>query len=84
MANKYLTPGNDDVITPNNEVRDLGVLINPDSSYSSHVSKICSKAAHRIGMILRIFQNRLPNGKGSRQNLKTFFQENSCFDFVKH
>ena len=57
----YMTPGNSNVILPCDVVRDLGVLINCDGTYSDHIVKISKKAAQKIGMILRTFSCRAPN-----------------------
>ena len=57
----YITPGNNNIISPCDVVRDLGVLINDNGTYSEHVAKVCKKAAQKIGMILRAFTCRTPN-----------------------
>ena len=48
-------------IVPDCEVRDLGVLMNNNGDYNTHVTHICNKANKRAGWILRTFFNRSPD-----------------------
>ena len=54
----YLAPGNEHIITDNSVVRDLGVLVNSDGTYSDHIAKIYSKISQRAGLLLRTLENR--------------------------
>ena len=54
----YLAPGNEHIITDNTVVRDLGVLVNSDGTYSDHIAKIYSKISQRAGLLLRTLENR--------------------------
>ena len=49
----YVAPGNDQVITDNTVVRDLGVLVNCEANYMDHIAKIYSKLLQRAGLLLR-------------------------------
>ena len=57
----YITPDYKNSITSTDSVRDLGVIISVNGGYTEHISKICSKASQRIGIILRTFSNREPD-----------------------
>jgi len=51
----------DGVTLPNvREMRDLGVLVNNNLSFSSHYAQITAKAHQRAGLILRCFKSRDP------------------------
>jgi len=51
----------DGVTLPNvREMRDLGVLVNSNLSFSSHYAQITAKAHQRAGLILRCFKSRDP------------------------
>ena len=56
MSDNYNFP-----ITPADEVRDLGVIMNEFCDYQSHINYICKKVRKRIGYILRTFINREPH-----------------------
>jgi len=56
----YVTPNMDNIISPSNDVRDLGVQISADGSYTDHISKVINKMKQRIGFILRTFTSRDP------------------------
>ena len=47
-----------DPIVPDTDVRDLGIIMNCNGDYSSHINFICKKAKQRIGYILRSFNCR--------------------------
>ena len=57
----YLTPNEDNVILPSNDIRDLGIQISCDGTYKDHISKIISKSNQRISLLLRTFQTREPS-----------------------
>ena len=54
----YIAPGQEQIITDNSVVRDLGVMVNSDSNYNDHVAKIYSKLSQRAGLLLRTLENR--------------------------
>ena len=54
---KYLDP-NGKPITLKPQVRDLGITISDDLTWSSHIDKIISKCRKQIAWILRIFSKR--------------------------
>ena len=56
----YITPNEDNLILPSNDIRDLGVQISCNGSYDDHISKIISKANQRISLLLRTFNTRNP------------------------
>ena len=56
----YIAPRNSEVITQNNVVRDLGLLVNPEGNYNNHISKVYSKVSQRAGLMLRTFEDRSP------------------------
>ena len=49
---------NDMDIVPANLVKDLGVTITPDFSFSGHINQISSKASNKLFWILSAFQSR--------------------------
>ena len=53
-----MTPDSGDPIIPTDSVKDLGVYIDNEFTYSTHVSEVCKKVKKRIGWILRTFQCR--------------------------
>ena len=54
---KYLDP-NGNPITTKSEVRDLGITISDDLTWSSHIDKTIAKCRKQIAWILRIFSKR--------------------------
>ena len=54
----YIAPGNNEVITQNEVVRDLGLLVNPQGNYNDHIAKVYSKVSQRAGLMLRTFEDR--------------------------
>ena len=54
----YMTPNCDSNILPTDNVRDLGVQVDNDGSFNTHINKICTKAKQRIGFLLRTFNTR--------------------------
>ena len=57
VFNQYST-GNDLHITPTNCVKDLGILINHNLEWDSHISKICKTAKQLTAWILNVFYTR--------------------------
>ena len=53
----YLALGNNEIISQNQVVRDLGLLVNPEGNYNDHISKVYSKISHRAGLMLRTFED---------------------------
>jgi ribonuclease P/MRP protein subunit RPP40 len=54
----YLTPNWEDIIEEKESLRDLGVIVSNDASFSNHVEHVCSKVKQKSGWILRTFRNR--------------------------
>ena len=54
----YISYGCHEPITPDETVRDLGIMMNNSGNYSDHISYIYKKCKKRIGWILRSFKNR--------------------------
>ena len=54
----YMSYDCDEPITPDETVRDLGIMMNNSGNYSDHISYIYKKCKKRIGWILRSFKNR--------------------------
>ena len=54
----YMTPEAGGPIIPSNTVKDLGIYIDDDFTYKSHINEICKKVKKRIGWILRAFKTR--------------------------
>ena len=50
----YMTPEAGGPIIPSNTVKDLGIYIDDDFTYKSHINEICKKVKKRIGWILRL------------------------------
>ena len=48
----------EDPIVPDEEVRDLGVMMNNKGNYSNHINYLCKKVKKQIGWILRSFKSR--------------------------
>ena len=55
----YLS-ANDDIIDEKECLRDLGVIVNNQGTFSDHVDHICSKVKQKSGWIFRTFQCRKP------------------------
>ena len=49
----YIAPGLTQVITDNETVRDIGIIINSKANFNDHISKIYSKITQRAGLLLR-------------------------------
>ena len=49
-----------DILVQASEVRDLGVIITPDSNFTNHISKVISMVNQRVGYFLRTFSSREP------------------------
>ena len=54
----YLTPNCEDIIQEKESLRDLGVMMNNDSTFSTHVEFVCGKVRQKSGWVLRTFNNR--------------------------
>ena len=54
----YFTPGMDDIIEEKDSIRDLGVIMSSDATFSSHVDAVCSKVRQKSGWIMRTFHTR--------------------------
>ena len=52
----YFSPNYDNPIIPSSNVKDLGVYIDSDFSYRTHVDEVCKKVKKRVGWILRTFK----------------------------
>ena len=57
-STNYLTPEYEDLIEEKESLRDLGVIMSDDASFSRHVHHVCSKVKQKAGWILRTFQTR--------------------------
>ena len=60
-STNYLTPGAEDLIEAKECLRDLGIQMSDDASFSKHISHVCSKAKQKCGWILRTFSCRQTN-----------------------
>ena len=54
----YMTPKYEDIIEEKETLRDLGVIMSNDASFSNHVDFVCSKVRQKSGWVLRTFRNR--------------------------
>ena len=54
----YMTPNNDDYIQEIETVKDLGILIDSDLKFTSHVTSVIKKVKQRSGWIFRNFTSR--------------------------
>ena len=54
----YLTPNQDEIIEEKECLRDLGILMSNDATFSSHVELVCSQVRKKSSWILRTFQCR--------------------------
>ena len=54
----YLTPNQNDVIEEKESLRDLGIIMSNDATFSSHVEQVCSQVRKKTSWILRTFQCR--------------------------
>ena len=66
----YLTPNSDDIIEEKESLRDLGIMMSNDASFSIHVELVCSKVKQKSAWILRTFN--------SRQSWFLIYVENPC------
>ena len=57
-STNYLTPEYEDLIEVKENLRDLGIIMSDDASFTSHVHHVCSKVKKKAGWILRTFQTR--------------------------
>ena len=54
----YLTPNYENIIEEKESLRDLGIIMANDASFSQHIEKVCSKVKQKSGWIMRTFQTR--------------------------
>ena len=54
----YLTPNCEDIIEEKESLRDLGIIMNNESTFSDHVDLVCKKVRQKSGWVLRTFNNR--------------------------
>ena len=54
----YFTPYYEDIIGEKENLRDLGIIMSSDCSFSSHVEAVCGKVRKTSGWILRTFFSR--------------------------
>ena len=54
----YLTPEYEDVIEVKENLRDLGIIMSDDATFSHHINEVCTKVTQECGWILRTFSNR--------------------------
>jgi hypothetical protein len=57
-STSYLTPGYEDIVEVKENLRDLGVIMSDDGTFSNHINQVCSKVKQKCGWILRTFSNR--------------------------
>ena len=57
-STNYLTPGCEAIIEEKENLRDLGIIMSNDASFSSHVEHVCKKVKQKCGWILRTFSSR--------------------------
>ena len=60
-STNYLTPKYEDIIEVKDNLRDLGIIMSEDATFSNHITEVCSKVKHKCGWILRTFSNRKEN-----------------------
>ena len=56
----YFSDEYGDIIVPSQSTRDLGIIINDDANYNTHINILCSKVSQKVGWLLRNFYNRSP------------------------
>ena len=54
----YFTPKHESIIEEKESLRDLGIIISNDMTFSKHVEKVSSKVCQKAGWILRTFKCR--------------------------
>ena len=57
-STSYFTPNWELIIEEKESLRDLGVIMSNDASFSSHVEHVCGKVRQKSGWILRTFHTR--------------------------
>ena len=50
----HLRPNSEDIIGEKESLRDLGIIMSNDASFSIHVELVCSKVNQKSAWILRI------------------------------
>ena len=54
----YLTPGADEIIHKVETVKDLGVFIDNDLKFMSHINKLLTKVKQKVGWVMRNFKSK--------------------------
>ena len=57
-STSYLTPNCEDLIEEKECLRDLGIMMTNDGSFSNHINLVCNRVKQKSGWILRTFQTR--------------------------
>ena len=57
-STNYLTPEYEDLIEVKENLRDLGITMSDDATFTNHINEVCSKVKQKCGWILRTFSNR--------------------------
>ena len=57
-STNYLTPDCNAIIEEKDNLRDLGVIMSNDATFSSHVEHVCKQVRQKSGWILRTFNSR--------------------------
>ena len=58
MNTVYFTSEMAETIEPFNTLRDLGVILNDEATFTDHIEYVCKKVKQKIGWILRTFSCR--------------------------
>ena len=54
----YFTPEMEEIIERFTSLRDLGIILNEDGTFTDHIDHVCKKVRQKMGWILRTFSNR--------------------------
>ena len=57
-STNYFTPNYEEIIVEKESLRDLGIIMSNDCSFSSHVEVVCGQVRKKSGWILITFQSR--------------------------
>ena len=57
-STNYLTPEYEDIIEVKENLRDLGVIISDDATFTNHIHHVCKKVKQKAGWIFRTFLTR--------------------------
>ena len=58
MNTNYFSPDYQDLIEVKDSLRDLGIIMSDDASFTNHIQKVCTTVKQKCGWVLRTFQNR--------------------------